>query len=428
MTKLVIAFILIMFLLFMKVPVYASILAGGITYFVLSPDLIATIFPQRVISGVMSTSMLAVPFFIFAGVLMGVTGVTAKVMDFCEVITGHLRGGLAQVNIVLSTLMGGLSGSSMADAAMEAKMLVPEMIQRGYSNGFSSAVTGASAVITCIIPPGIGMVLYGCIAGVSVGRLFIAGVFPGLLLCISMMTAVAIISKKRNYPKIREKHASLKEVWAAFKGAFWALLLPIVIIGGIRIGVFTPTEAGAVACVYSLLLGICYRTVSWKEFWGSVVETTMIAAASMLIVAAAAGFSWALAYDRVPQQLTNLIISAISNKYVFLILINIFLLILGMFIEGGAIMMLLVPLLAPVAAAYGINAVQFGMVFIFNMQIGSLSPPLGTLMFVTCSVTQCKIRDYIKESIPFYIVLFSTLLLISYVPFLTVWLPDIFFG
>ncbi len=413
---LVTASVVMLALLFLKVPVFISVLGGAAVYFVSTPKVNSIIFAQQAITGVESIALLAIPFFVCAGIMMNYTGVTSRIMGFCEVLTGRMYGGLAQVNVLLSTLMGGLSGSNLADAAMEAKMLIPEMEKKGFSKEFSSVVTAASAMITPLIPPGIAMILYGCIANVSIGDLFISGIGVGLLLCVSMMALVRVISKKRGYVPIRTSRVSASEYAAALKPAILPLLLPVIIIGGIRIGIFTATEAGSVAIVYSVMLGIIYREMRWADMKKGFMETVCSTSSIMLIVAAAGVFSWVLTKERVPQQLTEWIVSTIHNKYVFLFVVNVFLLIVGMFIEGNASMIILVPLLHPVAKAYGINEIQFAMTYIFNNAIGALSPPMGTLMFVTCSIAGCKTGRFIKEAVPFYVLLFVNLLLITYVP------------
>lgn len=421
------AAIVMLVLLFLKVPVFASVLAGAVIYFNFTPSVPTKIIAQRIISGVESIPLLAIPFFVCAGVFMNSSGVTKRVMDFCEVLTGRMTGGLAQVNVLLSTLMGGLSGSNLADAAMEAKMLVPEMERKGFSKEFSTVVTAASAMITPLIPPGIAMIIYGSVANVSIGKLFIAGLGPGILLCISMMILVAIISKKRGYKPVRENPVTLREFISALSKAVLPLFLPIIIIGGIRLGIFTPTEAGSVAIIYSLMLGKLYGEMKFSDVIRGLKETVITTAGIMLIVGAASTFSWVLTKERIPQYVTEMIISMISNKYVFLMAVNVFLLFVGMFIEGNAAMIVLVPLLAPVAAAYGIHEIQFAMVFIFNMAIGCLTPPMGTLMFVTCGITKCKIKDFIQEAIPFYILLFICLMLLTFVPIFSVGIVDLLF-
>lgn len=424
---LILSAIVMLALLFLKVPVFISILGGSAVYFLLNPSINPIIFAQQAITGVESISLLAIPFFVCAGIFMNYTGVTKRIMDFCEVATSRLPGGLAQVNVLLSTLMGGLSGSNIADAAMQSKMLVPEMTKKGYSLEFSTVVTAASSMITPLIPPGIAMILYGVIANVSIGKLFISGIGVGTLLCVSMMILVGVVSKKRSYGVISDEKVTAERFFKALKPALLPLCLPIIIIGGIRIGIFTATEAGAVAIVYSLFLGIIYREIKLKNIITGLKETITTTSSIMLIVSAASVFSWILTKEQIPQQLTAYIMTVISNKYVFLIVINIFLLLVGMFIEGNASMIVLVPLLAPIAAQYGINEIQFAMIYIFNNAIGALSPPMGTLMFVTCSITKCKTANFIREAIPFYILLFVNLLLLTYVPIFTTGLVSLFY-
>ena len=256
---LILASIVMLALLFLKVPVYIAVLGGSMVYFLLNPDINSIVFAQQAIVGTEKISLLAIPFFVCAGIFMNYTGVTKRIMNFCEVVTGRLPGGLAQVNVLLSTVMGGLSGSNIADAAMESKMLVPEMTKKGFSLEFSSVVTAASSMITPLIPPGIAMILYGCIANVSIGKLFISGIGVGGLLCVTMMILVGIISKKRGYGNLSTEKMSWPRFWKVFRPAVLPLLLPVIIIGGIRIGVFTATEAGAVAIIYAVILGIIYR-------------------------------------------------------------------------------------------------------------------------------------------------------------------------
>ena len=426
MNAVTLATILLLTLLFLRVPVFVSLWAGSITYFILTPSVPTQIIIQRVISGVESIPLLAVPFFIFAGVLMNYSGVTQRIMLFCEILLTKVPGGLAQVNVLLSTLMGGLSGSNLADAAMQAKMLVPEMEKKGFSKEFSTVLTAASAMITPLIPPGIAMIIYGSIANVSIGKLFISGIGPGALLCITMMFLVWILSKKKKYAKATINYTK-QDFAKAFLGAILPLSLPVIIIGGIRLGVITPTEAGAVAIFYSLVLGIVYKEMTLKDVITAIKETIVTTASIMLIIGAAASFSWILTRERIPQELTEFLMSMISNKYIFLILVNFFLLFVGMFIEGNAAMIVLVPLLAPVAKVYGINEIQFAMIFIFNMAIGCITPPMGTLIFVTCGITKCKIKDFIKEAIPFYILLIICLLLLTFVPLFSTGIVDLFY-
>lgn len=417
----------VLFFLLLKVPVLAAVMSGPVVYFLMTPSVNAQIFAQRVIAGCESIPMLAIPFFICAGIFMNYSGVTKRVMNFCEALTGGMVGGLAQVNILLSTLMGGLSGSNLADAAMEAKMLVPTMVDKGFSLKFSTVVTAFSAMITPLIPPGIALIIYGSIANVSVRKLFIGGLGVGAMLCISEMILVHGISKKRGYLPIRTKGITGKEFLHALKEAALPLCLPIIIIGGIRMGIFTPTEAGSVAIIYALFLGVLYHEMNMKDFIQGVKETVTTTSSIIIIIGAASAYSWILTKEQVPQHLTEIILSAIHQKYVFLMIVNILLLIVGMFVEGNVSMIVLVPLLAPVAMAYGINEIQFAIMFIFNSAIGDLTPPFGTLMFVSCGVTKCNMKDFIKEGIPFYLLLLLWLMLITYFPIFSVGIVNLLY-
>ncbi|CBL40262.1 MULTISPECIES: TRAP transporter large permease [Eubacteriales] len=423
----VIAAIALLVLLFLKVPVYISVLAASVIYFIGSPNVNSMVFAQQVLAGSQGLSLLAIPFFVMAGVFMNYTGVTRRIMECCNVLTSRWYGGLAQVNVLLSTLMGGLSGSSLADAAMECKMLVPSMEAEGYSKPFSTVITAASGMIVPLIPPGTGLIIYACICNISVGKLFVAGIGPGIVLSVTLMIFTRFVSKKRGYMPHRTTKIPVSEKWAAIKPAILPLLLPIIIIGGVRIGVFTATEAGTVAIVYALILGILYHEMKVSDFVKGCKETVTTTSSIMLIVAAASCFSWILTKEQIPQTLASWMTSAISNKFIFLLICNVFLIVVGMFIEGNASMIVLAPLLHPVAVAFGIDPVHFAMVYIFNCTIGAFTPPMGTLMFVTCGVTGCRTKDFIKEAKPFYLLFLIDMLVLTYFPPLTTFLVDLIY-
>ncbi|MDR0485449.1 MAG: TRAP transporter large permease [Elusimicrobiota bacterium] len=427
-TVLIIAAFIMLIMLFLKVPVFISLLTSSALYCLLTPSIPIQIMAQRVVAGMENIPLLAIPFFVCSGIIMNYSGVTKRVIRFCDVIISKLGipGGLGQVTVLTATVMGGLSGSNLADAAMQAKMLVPEMEKKGFSKEFSSVLTAVSAMITPLIPPGIAMIIYGSISNVSVGKLFVAGFGVGALLCISLMIFVMIISIKRGYQKttdIKIQESFLKTMIDAVP----SLLLPIVIIGGIRFGVFTPTEAGSAAIVYALILALIYREMTVKDFIKAIKETCLTTASIMLIIGAASAFAWILTREQVPQALAEFMVTSISSKYIFLILVNLFLIGVGMFVEGNASMIVLVPLLVPVARAFGISDIQFAMVFIFNSAIGCITPPVGTLMLVTCGITKCKIAAFIKESVPFYAVLLIVLLLLTFVPVFSTGIVDLIY-
>lgn len=424
-----IAVVLMLVLLFLKVPVWLSVMAGSASYFLFTPGVNSMILAQRLSSSVQGLTLLAIPFFVCAGIFMNSSGVSRRIMDLCDLLTGHMWGGLAQVNVLLSTLMGGLSGSNLADAAMEAKLLVPPMERKGMSKAFSSVVTAASAMITPIIPPGIAMILCGSLANVSIGKLFVSGIGVGIILCVGQMALVSVISHKRGYMPTRAKGEKLPDGEAAriVKSAILPMCLPVIIIGGVRAGVFSATEAGAVAVAYSIILGLVYRELTLDKIIEGLKETVLSTAGIMLIIGAASALSWVLTKERIPQMLTEVMVSISPNKYVFLLLMNIFLLICGMFLEGNAIMIILVPLLFPIAMQYGINEIQILMVIIFNVSIGCMTPPMGTLMFVVCNETECKIKDFIKESLPFLALLICELLAFTFIPVLTTGLVNLIY-
>ena len=424
-----VALVLMLLLFLADVPIAFALILSTLSYFVISSDLPFIAVVQRLIGGLESVPLLCIPFFITAGVFMNYTGISRRLVSFAEVLTGHLPGGLAQVNVVLSTLMGGLSGSNLADAAMQSKILVPEMVKRGYSPAFSAAVTAASALITPIIPPGIALIIYGYVGNVSIGRLFLAGVVPGILTCGLMMVSVHVMSVRRGYRPSRPRRATAGEVLRSGRTALLALALPLIIIVGIRFGIFTPTEAGSVAVVYAFILGtLVYREMKRSELKKALIESVSATANIMLIIAAASGFSKVLTWERVPHVITEAVTGAVSGPAMFLLLVNLFLLILGMFLEGNAALIVLTPILIPVAKAFGVDPVHFGVVFIFNLSVGTITPPMGTVMFTTCSITGVKIEDFVREAVPFWLVLLVCLLVITYVPAVSLWLPRLVYG
>lgn len=410
--------IVMLVLMFLDVPIYISIFCGSIMYFLLNPTVDITMMGQRITSGVESTSLLACPFFIFAGVLFNYCGITKRLMVFCNLVTGRIHGGLAQANILLSTIMGGMSGSNNADAAMEAKIMIPPMVEQGLPRDFSTVITAFSSLITPLIPPGICMILYGTLAGVSVGKIFTAGFAIGILMCITMMAFTAVVSRKRGYKPTREGKMKKGELANALKISWPCLVLPIIIIGSIRIGVCTPSEAGAVAVVYALVLGICYRELDFHKFLNAVKEGANSIGSIMMIVAACSCYSWILTKEQVPQILTNVILSVFSNKIMFLLVVNLFMLVVGMFMEGASATIILAPLLAPIAASYGLDPVHFCMIVTINLSIGVLTPPVGTVMYVSCSVAGVKIGDFMKAALPYYGYMFAVLFGVTYLPLL----------
>ncbi|MEM1484298.1 TRAP transporter large permease [Oscillospiraceae bacterium PP1C4] len=426
MTLSMLPMILLLVLFVINVPVAYCLMISTLSYFVcFNTGMPIQMVIQRMISGSESFPLMAVPFFILAGTIMTYSGISSHLMSFADVLTGHMRGGLGQVNVLLSALMGGVSGSGNADAAMQSKMLVPEMMRRGYDKGFSAAITAASAVITPIIPPGISLILFAFMADVSVGKMFLAGYVPGIMITAALMIAVSIISKKRGYLPSREKRASAREIWVEFKKSIWALFLPFGLIMGMRLGMFTASEAGAMTVIYTLIVGFfIYKELDIKHIPVILKESILSTCSVMLIIVAASAFGYYMSWERIPHMLSQILIGITDNPYVMLLIINVFLLMLGMFLEGTPTLIILTPLLVPVITSLGIDPIHFGIVMVVNITIGGVTPPFGTIMFMVCSVLKLRISEFIKELWPFLFALLAVLLLITFIPPLVTFLPN----
>ncbi|MDL2271712.1 TRAP transporter large permease [Desulfovibrio sp. OttesenSCG-928-I05] len=412
--------------LFINMPVFLAVVTAVLSYFLLSPDAMPVIAAQRIIGAGENTTLLAIPCFIFLGNLLNYSGMTTRLLKLADVITGRFKGGLAQTNVLLSTLMGGLSASNLADCAMLCKMLVPEMTKLGYGKAFSTVVTAAGSLITPIIPPGIALIIYGFVADVSIGDMFMAGVVPGILCCAALMITIRIIAGKRGYKPSRVGPAAPGEFMAALKGATPALMLVLVIIGGIRVGIFTPTEAGAVAVLYVVIIGMfVFREMTPKNFWDAVLETARSTGGIMLIIMACSAFAWILTFERVAQDVAGFITGISDNPVIFLLLLNVIFLVIGMFIEGNAAIIVLVPLLMPTVKAFGIDPVQFGLIIILNLAIGCLTPPMGTVMFIANAITGTKTGEFVREALPLIISLLIVLMLVTFVPAVSTGLPNL---
>jgi tripartite ATP-independent transporter DctM subunit len=406
------------------IPVGFAIGMAALSFFLLQGDLPPELFVQRLISVTHSFPLLAVPLFVMTGVVMNQAGITRRMMAFAEAMTGHWRGGLAQVNVLLSTLMGGVSGSAVADAATQTKILVPEMTRRGYGGGFSTAVTACSAIISVIIPPGIGLILYGFLGDVSIGELFLAGVVPGVLLCAALMGCVAFLARRQQLAPVQAEKSSWQVRGRALRGALLALLVPVGIVVGIRSGIFTPTEAGAMAVLMAAMVGVLYGELRWRHL-GSILKQTVEATSIILIVICSANaFGYYLTWEQAPAAIAEALAALTDRPLLLLLLANLSLLAVGMFIEGSAALILLTPIMVPVVVAAGIDPVHFGIVMVLNLTIAGVTPPLGTLMYTTCSISGVPIRQFIRAAVPFYVVLVLMLLLLTFLPQISLWLPQ----
>ena len=422
--------LMVFILYFSSIPIAYALFGSSLFYFaVIDTSSPVDLLLQKFVTSTQSFPLLAIPFFIMAGSIMNYAGISQKLMQFADVLTGHMSGGLAQVNVLLSMLMGGVSGSANADAAMQSKMLVPEMEKRGYDKAFSTAITAASSAVTPVIPPGINLIIYALIASASVGRMFAAGYIPGFLMTICLMVAVAIISKKRGYKPSRETRAKPMEILKQGFDSIWALLFPFGIILGLRIGIFTPSEAGAVAVFYCIFVGkFIYKELGKEHIIPVLKETILGTSSVVLIIVAASVFGYYLNWEQIPQHLTALLLNVTQSKYVMLMIINVLFLIMGMFLEGGAALIILAPLLVPVVTKLGVDPIHFGLICIVNIMIGGITPPFGSMMFTCCSITGCNLQDFVKESIPFIIALLVALLLITYIPMISLFLPNLLYG
>lgn len=349
-------------------------------------------------------------------------------MRFSEVVTGHLPRGLAHVNILLSTLMGGVSGSNIADAAMEAKIVVPDMVRQGMSPAYSSVITAASAQITSLIPPGIGMIVYAFIANVSVGKMFLAGFILGIAVCLLEMGTNHIVAKRRGYLPYRER-AKVREVVKEGKAALFALLFPFILIFGIRFGIFTPTEGGAVAVVYAVVIGgIIYHELKLKDFGKALVETAETACTSLIIFACANTFAWFVTNEKLSEHVAKFILSFVSSPSMFMLIFILVVIILGLFLDGTTMMIILVPLLLPVVEQMGIDPIHFGVIYLLCAALGNITPPVGVIMYTVCDITGVKIKDFTRECLPFYAVLIANVVLLALVPQLVMGIPNLVYG
>ena len=408
----------------MRMPIGFSMLAAGIGYLLVKRQDLGLAVEQIGNGLYNSYVLLAVPLFVFAANIMNAGTVSDRIFDFCRVLVGRMRGGLAQVDILVSVIFSGMSGSAIADAAGPGLVTIRQMLKKPeYSRGFAGAVVVASATLGPIIPPSIPMVIYALVSGASVGALFLGGVVPGFLMAFLMMGVVHIIATKRNMP--REEKIPLSE-WPSilFRGAL-PLSMPIVLLGGIYSGAFTPTEAAAVAAFHALILaGVVYRALTWKTFWGVVMESTRGSAVITMILAGSFMLNFAFTAEGVPQSMANWVEALQLSSLQFLLLVNVIFLVLGCFLDVSVLLLVFVPMLLPTVKALGIDLVHFGVLVVLNMMIGLIHPPFGMLLFVTKALTGIPIGEMMKEGWPFIVMLLLLLLAMTVFPQIVLWLPQ----
>ncbi|SDL22214.1 TRAP transporter large permease [Halarsenatibacter silvermanii] len=394
-------------------------------FYLMDVPALYSMIPQRFFAGLDSFTLMAMPFFIFAGEIMNSSRITHRIVEFANVLIAHIRGGLAHVNVIASIFFAGMTGAAVSDAAALGSMLIPAMVEDGYDEDFAAAVTGGSSIIGPTIPPSNMMVLYGAMMGVSIAGLFAAGILPGIILGIIMMVVSAIISKRRNYPKA-EKRASLKEIFSAFIKAFPALLMPIIILGGILLGVFTPTEAAAVAVFYAFLIGyFVYGTLNIRDIPDLLESTARTTGVVFLIIASANIMGWILANQRIPEQIAELFLSITENPLLILLLINILMLIVGMFMDIAAALVILGPVLHPIAVDLGVSPIQFGIIMVFALNIALKTPPVGACLYVLMGLTDLTLEELTRAIWPYILASLLLLFLITYVDFITLLIPSI---
>lgn len=420
--------ILILFFVFGTLGMPIGFLLGVISvigFLIMGETVYMTMLSAKFFSGTNSYVFLALPLFILAGDIMNRIGLTEKIVNFSNLFFGRLRGGLAQVNIVTSILFGGISGSAFSDTVALGTIFIPAMEKEGYDKGFSTAVTVASSIIAPIIPPSIIMVIYGGIMGVSVAGLFAAGIIPGLLIAMALMIITRIISGKRNYPQHKIPF-TLGKAFTETRKAGAALLMPIIILGGILGGICTPTEAAGIAVAYALLLGVVfYRNLGFKDLYAIFYQCVVYMGIITLILSSASVLSWLLAIEQIPQMVAESFMKVTSNKYVILILINLFLIVVGMFMDIAASMIILAPILAPLATNLGVHPLHFGMMMCVNLLIALITPPMGGCLFAAMMVGKIDFLPLIKAIWPFIIAEMIVLFLIIFIPEITLFIPKL---
>ena len=421
----------ILFVLFMLMgmPVPFAFGISGVAFFLQNPTLPLTMPVQQVLSQTQNFLLLAIPLFIFAGNLLNQTGITERVMKLASVLTGHMRAGTAQSNMVIAASLGGITSSAIGDAAMLSRVLGPGMIKRGYSGGFSAAVIGCSALITTMIPPGIGLVLYGSIAEVSIGRLFTAGMVPGILMTLFLMVAVGLRARQKGYLAERERRAPIKEIAKTFVECIWAFLFPVILIAGLRFGLFTPSEAGAFACVYAVAVGaFAYRRFSWKGMMQTLESTVIDVGMVMLLIALSAPFSYGIVWDQIPQKMAEFMLGISNVPWMVMLVIIVFLLIAGTAMDSTVLILMLTSILTPIAEQVHVDLVHFGIIMVLTLTLGLLTPPEGAVLYIVCTIFKCSLWDFVKEGWLFMFSVVVVVILVIFWPDLALWLPNLTFG
>lgn len=421
--------LLFLFLLVIGLPLAFCLLIAGLSYFLVADSLPMAVAVQRLVASSQSFPLLAVPFFILAGHIMNHSGITQRLIAFSNLLVAWIAGGLAHVTIILSALMGGVSGSAIADAAMQARILGTPMQDSGLGKGFSAAIITISALITACIPPSIGLILYGFVGNVSIGKLFIAGIVPGILLTLTLMLTV-FFQVKKHYPGQSEdqKRPNLKQVLVSMNDCKWALLFPVILIVTIRFGIFTPSEAGAFAVVYAAIIGFwCYRELTVSSLFNSLKSSIDDIGMIMLIILSAGVVGYVVAYQQLPVSLAQAVSDLTSQPLLVLMLCLLLLLFIGMLMEGTVIVLLLTPILVPVVQSVGIDPVHFGVLMMIVVTFGGTTPPVGIAMYSVCNIMRCPTDEYVKAAWPFYAAVLGLIGLMAVFPSVVLFLPELIY-
>ncbi len=413
-------------LLFLGIPVAFSLGLSSFVYLLVA-DIPLVVIPQKMYAGIDVFTLLCIPGFVLAGNLMNRGGITQRIINFCNAFVGHIRGGLGLANIGSSMVFAGISGTALADTASIGGIMIPAMKKEGYSGSFAAAVTASSSTIGPIIPPSLPMIIVGTLTGLSVSKMFLAGAIPGILLGVGLMIVSYFVSKKQRHPKGQKTSAS--EKWGAFKGAFWALMLPILILYGILGGVFTPTEASVMAVLYAIIVGkFVYKELRFQDLPSVLLDSIISTAAIMLLVGFANVFAWILTSEQVPQAVASAILSVSNNKIVILLLLNLLLLLVGTFMETIAALVILFPVLLQVVIPLGVDPIQFGVIMVLNLIIGLTTPPVGVCLFVSSSIGKVKMGAVVKDLVPFLLVSLFVLMMVTFIPAVSLFLPNLLLG
>jgi tripartite ATP-independent transporter DctM subunit len=421
---LILVAILFTVFLIIGMPVAFALALASIPVFIFTGTMPPTVAIQKMVTATQSFPLLAVPFFILAGNLMNATGITDRLIRFARLLTGWMAGGLAQVSIVLSFMMGGISGSAVADASMEARLLGPGMMAQGYSKGFTAGVLAFGSIITATIPPSIGLILFGFINEVSIGRLFLAGIVPGILLTLTLMATTTLVAKRCGYVPDLPERPKAKELLRSFGESIWALAFPVILIVGFRFGFFTATEAGAFLVFYALTVGFfIYRELDFTKLYeaarASVTDLGMV----MLLIMMAAVLGYTMTIERAPQDIAEFVTNLTDQPYIILLLVVILLIVSGMFLEGAANILLVTPIVLPVLTAAGFDPVHMGTLIVVLINVGGLTPPVGVIMFTVCGILDCRTGAFTVSSLPFFLAMLVFFVLLVAFPQISLFLP-----